>query len=458
MSNEAVSSGKFTVSQAIDSIGVNKFTWSILLLVGLAMMFDGYDYMIISYTNTQIAAQWGLDDVAKGALASWSTIGIVVGAFAAGPCSDKFGRKKTLSFGTFAYGLLTVPCIFAPTYEVFAFFRVAAGLFLGVCTPIVMTLFTEFTPTKQRSLFVTFGQAWMIVGWVMAALVGTVVVQIWSWHVCYAIGALPVVYAFIFAKFTPESPHWCIVHGKKEMAVDVLKRIEKRAGKKISYELAPENIVVPPTAKKVNPSVVWKGKYLPITIGLVIVYFAGNFTIYGVNAWLPSIMLARGYEITSAYLLSMAQNAAAIVANCTAGFASEAWGRRRALTIGYFVAGLACILAGFASGAFWIVLGSLMFLGFALNFAITCSNPMLTESYPTEFRNTGSATVVSLGKSAGIISPIVLGMLVGLGWDFTQLFCIISIPMFIGSLAARFLLPKGAKGMSIDDVANADNG
>ena len=66
----------FTVSDALDSIGINKFTWSIFFLVGLAMMFDGYDYMIVSYTMPQIAAEWGLDSVAKGSLSSWSMVGL----------------------------------------------------------------------------------------------------------------------------------------------------------------------------------------------------------------------------------------------------------------------------------------------------------------------------------------------------------------------------------------------
>ena len=44
----ATKSEKFTISQYIDSFGVSKFTISIFFLVGLAMMFDGYDYMIIS--------------------------------------------------------------------------------------------------------------------------------------------------------------------------------------------------------------------------------------------------------------------------------------------------------------------------------------------------------------------------------------------------------------------------
>ncbi|MEG2007116.1 MAG: MFS transporter [Raoultibacter sp.] len=456
MSVSTKSSGKFTISQAIDSIGVNKFTMSIFFLVGIAMMFDGYDYMIISYTNTQIAAEWGLDAVAKGALASWSTIGIVVGSFAAGPLSDKLGRRRVLTWGCFAYGLLTVPCIFAPNYEVFAFFRVAAGLFLGVCTPVVTTMFTEFTPTKQRSFFITFGMAWMIVGWVMAALVGTVVVQLWTWHVCYAIGSLPVLYAWVFGKFTPESAHWYAVRGNLEGAVTTLKRIEKRSGKEIPYELKVENILVPPVSAKSSPAEVWKGKYLKTTFALVVIYFAGNFTIYGVNAWLPSIMLARGYELTSAYLLAMAQNAAAVVANCTTGFVSEAIGRKKNLILGYVVSVASCFLAAFASGSIVIVLGSLLFLGFALNYAITAAQPMMSESYPTEFRNSGVATIVALGKSAGIISPIIMGALVGLGFDFTVLFSLLAIPMALGALAG-LLLPKGAKGMTIDDVAEEEN-
>lgn len=452
---------KFTISQAIDSLGVSKFTISILFLVGIAMMFDGYDYMIISYTNTQIMQEFfgpAGNDALKGALSSWSTIGIVVGSFAAGPLSDNFGRKKVLSIGTFMYGLFTIPCIFAPNYTIFAVFRVVAGLFLGVCTPIVTTLFTEFTPTKQRSFFITFGMAWMIVGWVMAALVGTVMVQVATWHFCYAIGALPVLYAFIFAKFTPESAHWAIVHNKPEVAVETLKRIEKRAGKPMPFELKAELVIVPPAAGKSSPVEVWKGKYLKTTIALVIIYFAGNFSIYGVNAWLPALMLeATGGAVTTSYMLAMAQNAASVVANCTTGFVSEAVGRKKNLTFGYALAVAACLITAWvvtmpAETSFWPYLISFIFMGFSLNYAITAAQPMMSESYPTEFRNSGVATIVALGKSAGIFSPIVLGGLKAAGWAFSPLIGLLAVPMGCGFLAC-FLLPKGAKGMSIDDVA-----
>ena len=202
----------------------------------------------------------------------------------------------------------------------------------------------------------------------------------------------------------------------------------------------------------------WKGKYLKTTIALVVIYFAGNFSIYGVNAWLPALMLeATGGAVTASYMLAMAQNAASVVANCTTGFVSEAMGRKRNLIFGYGLSVVACLIVSQvvklpAETSFWPYLIAFVFMGFALNYAITAAQPMMSESYPTEFRNSGVATIVALGKSAGILSPIILGGLKAAGWAFSPLIALLAAPMAFGFLAG-FLLPKGAKGMNIDDIA-----
>lgn len=469
-------SGKFTISQVIDSLGINAFTWSLFFLVGLSMMFDGYDNMIISYTNTQImndffplsmyggdaALQKAATDTAKGALSSWGTIGLVIGSFFAGPLSDKMGRKRGLTIGTFLYGLFTIPCIFAPSYEIFAAARVCAGFFLGLCGPVVTTMFTEYTPTKQRSFFITFGMAWMIVGWVVAALVARSVVQITTWHVCYAIGAVPVIYAFIFNAFTPESAHWLTINNRKEDAIKQLQRVVKRSGRECPYDLKPENIIVPPVSAKASPAEVWKPKYLRTTIALVIVYFAGNFAIYGLNAWLPSLMLeATNGDVNSSYMLAMAQNAASVIANCSTGFVSEAIGRRRNLAFGYLLSVAMALVTSFVvtmppETSFVPYLISFVVMGFAFNYGITAAQPMMSESYPTEFRSSGVATIVALGRTGAIISPVLLGGLKASGVPTPTLIALLAIPMGCGFLAT-FLLDKGAKGMDIDDIATATN-
>lgn len=443
---------RFTISDALDSIGLNKFTWSVFFLVGLAMMFDGYDYMIVSYTMPQIAAEWGLDAVAKGSLSSWSMVGLVIGSFMAGPLSDAFGRKKIITIAVFFYGLLTIPVFFAPNFIFFAVFRVIAGVGLGVCTPIVTTLFAEFTPTRYRSFFVTFGMAWMIVGWVVAGIVGTAVVSFTTWHWCYLIGGLPAIFAFFLWKFLPESAHWYANKGDTEHAAEILRKIEHRAGRKISYDIEPQNIVIPPKPKTVGPKAVLSSKYVKVTIGFWIIYFAGNFAIYGVNAWLPSLMLERGYEVPAAYALAIAQNAAAVVANCTTGVMAEKLGRRRNLTLGFIISLIAIILAAQVSGAYAVVLGVMIFLGFALNYMITALQPLMAESYPTEFRNTGVGMTVAVGRIGGIIAPIVLGALLALNLGYSNTFMFLLIPIAIGMIAALVLIQKETKGKTIDDL------
>ena len=82
---------KFTISEVIDSLGVNKFTWSVFFFLGMAMVFDGYDYMVVSYTMPQISAEWALNKVQTGSL--FYAVPAIVGALAA----FLFVRKETKS-------------------------------------------------------------------------------------------------------------------------------------------------------------------------------------------------------------------------------------------------------------------------------------------------------------------------------------------------------------------------
>ncbi len=95
------------------------------------MVFDGYDYMVVSYTMPQISAEWALDKVQTGSLSSWSLFGLIVGGMFAGILSDRIGRRKTLTCSIAAYSLLTIPIYFSTGFGQFALFRVLAGVGLG---------------------------------------------------------------------------------------------------------------------------------------------------------------------------------------------------------------------------------------------------------------------------------------------------------------------------------------
>ena len=300
------------------------------------MVFDGYDYMVVSYTMPQISAEWALNKVQTGSLSSWSLFGLIIGGMFAGIISDKIGRRKTLICSIATYSLLTIPIYFSTSFAQFAFFRVLAGVGLGACIPVVTTIFSESTPTARRALFITFGMAWMIVGWVLGGLIPTLLVPHHGWRVCYLIGGFPFLYAVFLYFRMNESAYWLANKGRKKEAVAILAYIERQATGKATPR-DPNALIVPPAPKVVGPRALFSKDYRMITAGLWITYFCGCFTVYGLNAWLPSLMLEKGFKLASAYSLAIANNSAAVIANCTTGFVSEIVGRRPNLILSYLL-------------------------------------------------------------------------------------------------------------------------
>ncbi len=442
----------YSISEVIDSLGVNRFTWSIFFFLGMSMVFDGYDYMVVSYTMPQISAEWALNKVQTGSLSSWSLFGLIIGGMCAGIISDKVGRRKTLIYSIAAYSLLTVPIYFSNSFAQFAFFRVLAGVGLGACIPVVTTIFSESTPTARRALFITFGMAWMIVGWVLGGLIPTLLVPHHGWRVCYLIGGVPFLYSVFLYFRMNESAYWLANKGRKKEAVEILAHIESRATGKVTLR-DPNALIVPQAPKVVGPQALFSKDYRTITAGVWITYFCGCFTVYGLNAWLPSLMLEKGFKLASAYSLAIANNGAAVIANCSTGFVSEIIGRRPNLIMSYLLGGFSIILMAFAGGGFVTILAANIFMGFAINYAITAVQPLMAEAYPTEFRNTGVSWCQAFGRVGGSLAPIVSGIVIGMQLGLRISFLFYVIPAVIGAVAALLFVKKETKGKSLDQLA-----
>ena len=74
---------EFTISEVIDSIGISKHTWVVFVLLAFAMIFDGYDFMIVNSTNLFVAHTFWPDNANPGALmgslTTWGLLGMVLG-------------------------------------------------------------------------------------------------------------------------------------------------------------------------------------------------------------------------------------------------------------------------------------------------------------------------------------------------------------------------------------------
>ncbi len=481
---------KFTVSDVLDSFGVNKFTWLMFIFLGFAMIFDGYDFMIVNTTNTFIARTFWPDMATPGAmmgsLTTWGLLGMVVGGAFGGILSDKIGRKRMLVIAIAFYSIFTFPQAFSEDFVHFAAFRFIAGLGIGSCIPIVTTTFSESMPSKRRGVFITFGMAFMVLGWVLAGLIGNPIAtsatalipglteqvtyttanggtatMFANWRICYLIGAIPLVYAILIGFFMKETPHWYANAGRTEDAVKRLGQIEKMAKGTVT-ERDPQLLVVPPKPEKTSPKVLFSKKYILATCAIWSTYFIGQFCVYGMNAWIPAWFQGIGYSPTDAITLQTFNNVAAIVSNVLVGFVSDSIGRKKNLAFGWIFAIVAIILCSLfvVPSNFGLCIGLMLLFGFALNYAITAVQPIMPESYPTQIRNMGVSWCQAFARFAGAASPIVLGSLASMevfkaasgGTNWSSLVLVLIIPFALGLICTLLFVQRETKGKSMDTI------
>jgi MFS family permease len=424
-----------------------------------------------------------------GSLTTWGLLGMVLGGAVGGILSDKIGRKKTLTIAVIFYGLFTLPQAFANDLAFFAAFRLIAGFGVGSCIPVVTTVFSESMPSKQRGVFVTFGMAFMVVGWVLAGLVanpicnaaspiipglcnevtyvltdGGTATMYANWRLCYLIGALPIIYGIILFFVMHETPHWYANNGQKDKACLRLEQIQKATtGKEVHYD--PALLVVPPKPAKVGPTVLFSSKFIVATCAIWAAYFVGQFCVYGMNTWLPSWFTGIGYSSSEAVALQTWNNVAAIASNICVGFVSDKIGRKRNLCFSWIFCIVAIILCSIfvAPGNFGLCIALMLLFGFALNYAITAVQPLMPESYPTAIRNTGTSWCQAFARFGGSASSIVLGGIAGMaifqtadgGTNWSSVVLVLIIPFILGEICA-ILFVKETGGKTMDQLAEEE--
>ena len=492
MSEGKFADGKeYTVSEVIDSFGINGHTWLMFVLLGLANIFDGYDFMVVNSTNTYLAASFGVEGAAMGSLTTWGLLGMVLGGACGGILSDKIGRKKMLVIACLFYGVFTLPQAFSMSVPFFAAFRLIAGFGVGSCIPVVTTVFSETMPSKNRGVFVTFGMAFMVAGWVIAGLVANPICSTTTpiipgftepltipgkngaadlhtyanWRICYLIGALPIIYGIVLIFVMHETPHWYANNGMKDKAAEALAGIEMRTTHH-QHEYDPALMIVPPKPEKTSVNVLFSHKYIVATAAIWTTYFVGQFCVYGMNAWIPTWFQGVGYSKADSVNLQTWNNFAAILSNVTVGFVSDKIGRKKNLAGSWIFCIIAIVLCSIFVAPNNIVLCTILMLlfGFALNYAITAVQPLMPESYPTELRNTGVAWCQAFARFGGSASSIVLGAIASMAafqvngaTNWSAVVLVLCVPFSLGFICTLLFVTETG-GKTMDELAAAEVG
>jgi putative MFS transporter len=373
---------------------------------GVGWALDAMDVGLISFVMAALAVQWRLDATALSWIASTGFIGMALGASLGGLLADRIGRRSVFALTLLVYGVATGAAALSWSVGALLVFRLLTGLGLGAELPVASTLVSEFAPARIRGRVVVALEAFWAVGWVLAAVIGYLVVPLdddgWRWAL--ALGALPALYAGVVRFGLPESARFLEERGRSAEAEIVVRQFERAAGVAVpTDEAAPKP--APPDPRDHRPSDLFAPAARRWTLSLWLVWFAVNFSYYGAFIWLPTLLVASGMDLVRSFGFTLVITLAQLPGYGVAAVLVERWGRRSTLSTFLVGSAVAAVCFGTANTELTVLLSGMALSFFNLG-AWGALYALTPEVYPTELRATGAGWAAGFGRIASILAPL----------------------------------------------------
>jgi putative MFS transporter len=448
-----VSTAQLSRTERLDRLPVTRAHTKLLTGSGIGWALDAMDVGLIGFIMAALTQHWGLSHTETSWIASIGFIGMALGATLGGLLADRFGRRQVFALTLLVYGLATGAAALSTGLVMLLVLRFLIGLGLGAELPVASTLVSEFSPRAVRGRMVVLLEAFWAVGWIAAAIVGTLVVPRgdngWRW--AFAIGVIPAVYALVVRLRLPESVRFLESKGRHREAEDTVRSFETSepaprlfqsrtgSGDRVLDEAQRDAAIGGTTDAGEPVTSIWAPTMRKRTAAFWTVWFCINLSYYGAFTWIPSILAENGYSLVKSFTFTLIITVAQLPGYACAAWLIEKWGRRATLTVFLVGSAVSAGLYGLADAEWSIIVAGCLLSFFNLGAwgALYAVGP---ELYPTPLRATGTGAATGFGRIASIIAPLIVPPLLVFGGTGI-LFALFGVAFAVAAVAA-FTLPE----------------
>ncbi|GMU37237.1 MAG: MFS transporter [Phycisphaerae bacterium] len=357
--------------------------WRSLAAAGAGWMLDAMDVTLYVIALGSIREEFGLTNAQAGAVASVTLIASAVGGVASGVLADRFGRVRMLTWSILTYSVFTALTATSQSVAQLVIWRLLVGLGMGGEWSAGAVLVAETWPAKHRGTAIGLMQSGWALGYILAAVIGAVVLPRWGWRVLFLIGFAPALLTLWVRRHVPEPAVW------REGGVAASREV----GGWASLLRAPlRSRVIVATA---------------MTASLL-------FSYWGLFTWVPKYLAGAdhggaGLGIVRSTAWIVAMQIGAFFGYTSFGFLADRFGRRP--TFIAFVLGAAGIVpvygASARSGTALMILGPIV--GFLGHGYFSVFGAMLAELFPSGVRGTAQGFCYNAGRAVSALAPWTIG-------------------------------------------------
>ncbi|CAF0881322.1 unnamed protein product [Rotaria sordida] len=215
----------YSIEECINHIGLGKFQWRLVTILGFCSMADAVEMMLLAILGPALTCYWpNITEIQIASLTTGVFAGMMCGAFLFGILADKYGRRRVILISAIlntCFGILTG---FAQNYYWILLARTLVGFALSGAAQ-GSTLMLEYLPSTSRATIIIVIELFWSLGGIFEYLMAMIIVPTYGWRVLTILSALPISIVAMCMYFVPESPRYYVASGRQEKAEDILKRI-----------------------------------------------------------------------------------------------------------------------------------------------------------------------------------------------------------------------------------------
>jgi MFS transporter, AAHS family, 4-hydroxybenzoate transporter len=424
---------------ALENQRIGPLQIRVAALCTLIQICDGYDINSIAWSVPSLIREWHLPPPSFTTAFLWSSIGILVGALAAGPIGDRVGRKPLLIASLTIFGVASLLSAAAGSLVMLTVLRFFTGLGIGGAFPGAASLAGDYAPHRRRALMIMASFTGAPIGGFVGGQIVAVLLPIFGWPMIFILGGVfPLVLVPVLALWLPESPRFLARKGNlSPRQAAFLKRLDIDPAQSEAHPL---------DIAQGNPVKMLFGEgYALQTILLWVIFFCSLMNLFLFGYWMPTVFTLIGMSPADAVFASSLRDLGAIFAVLYLGVLIDRVGPERSLAWHYaagalFIGAIALIALPYA-----LLLAVTFLCGMTIIGSQTGANATCGKLYPARMRTTGLGWALGIGRLGGIAAPVLGGWLLSLGMVPTHIFLSACVFALVAATATGLLAFRGAR-------------
>jgi putative MFS transporter len=403
------------------------YLWALLVMLGSATFFDGFDAAILATVAPFVQEQYGLNHSQWGLVFTVARLGAVI-SFIVLLFADRYGRRLLITLTILGYAAFTGLTALSTEIESFTLYQLAARIFLASEFALALIIIGEEYPTAWRGFGIALLSGITAVGTIAAFLTAGYVLTHYDWRTMYLLGLIPLGLIFLFRLGMRETRRF--------------EELQRERGHQ-TWAQQWRNMLVPfeprYRGRSLLVTLIWNCNHL---VGAPAVTF---WTIHATqnHGYTPA---QYGQVVAVGYLVGFA------LGTPLAGYLLNRLGRRLTCAMFYVLAAVAIFLLFVVPSS---ELGVQMLL---MSVTIVCflgansaTYTYATELFPTAIRATGYSWTTNLfGRGTEILAPLAIGVLadrIGIPGAVG----VMAIGPIIGAIIVLLYAPE-TRGLTLEEI------